>query len=84
MRFKIVYTEPYVFEPTGDRDADVHAILTELNRRLEEYIRLYPEQYLWSHRRWRAPATTAAPDTPSSAPPPSSETQPAPAESPRP
>ena len=24
-----------------------------LNDRLEEAIRKYPEQYLWSHRRWR-------------------------------
>ena len=42
---------------TGDRDHDVRTILTELNRRLEEYIRLHPEQYLWSHRRWRTPRT---------------------------
>lgn len=57
MRFKLVYSEPLTFDLTGDRDHDVRTILTELNRRLEEYIRLHPEQYLWSHRRWRTPRT---------------------------
>jgi len=53
LKFRIVYSEPLSFELTGNRDDDLRIILTELNRRLEEYIRLYPEQYLWSHRRWR-------------------------------
>ena len=24
---------------------------------VEEWVREYPEQWLWMHRRWRAPAT---------------------------
>lgn len=38
---------------TGDREADVEAIVRTLNARLEEAIRRDPDQYLWGHRRWR-------------------------------
>lgn len=61
LRFKLVYSEPLTFDLTGDKDADTFTILSELNRRIEGYIRLYPEQYLWSHRRWRVPAAAAQP-----------------------
>jgi len=38
---------------TDDRVADIRAILTDLNRRLEERVREHPEQYFWLHRRWK-------------------------------
>ncbi len=53
MKFKILASEPLVYEPTSDRDADILRITNDINRRLEAFIRLYPEQYLWAHRRWR-------------------------------
>jgi KDO2-lipid IV(A) lauroyltransferase len=53
MKFKILSSEPLMYEPTSDRDADVLRITNDINRRLEAFIRLYPEQYLWAHRRWR-------------------------------
>ena len=43
------------FAPTGDHEADVRACTEEINRRFEALIRRFPEQYLWSHRRWRGP-----------------------------
>jgi len=55
LRYRLIAGEPIRFVPTGDRDADQRAILTELTRRLETFIRCYPEQYLWAHRRWRQP-----------------------------
>ncbi len=39
-------------KPTGDKEADVLAITQMLNDAIEKYVRLYPEQWLWSHRRW--------------------------------
>ncbi len=39
--------------PSGDKKADVRAILAELNGHLEAAIRRDPDQYLWGHRRWR-------------------------------
>ncbi|MDI6775076.1 MAG: hypothetical protein QME60_06750 [Verrucomicrobiota bacterium] len=53
MRFKLVAGRPIRIPPTGNRESDIRAILLELNRRLEEAIRLTPEQYVWAHRRWR-------------------------------
>jgi KDO2-lipid IV(A) lauroyltransferase len=45
---------------TGDRDADIEAIVRGYTSRLEEYVRRYPDQYFWQHRRWRR----QPPDTP--------------------
>ncbi len=53
MKFKIIASQPLMYEPTSDRDADILRITNDINRRLEAFIRLYPEQYLWAHRRWR-------------------------------
>ena len=33
------------------------ATTDELNRQLEEQILLYPEQWVWSHRRWKGRAS---------------------------
>jgi len=33
-------------------NAEIH-FSTEYNRRLENFIKLYPQQYLWMHRRWK-------------------------------
>ncbi len=46
------------FPPTGDREADIRNLTEEINRRFEAIIRRFPEQYLWSHRRWREPPAT--------------------------
>ena len=41
------------FEPTGNVDDDVRTLTTELSRRLEEEVRIAPEQYFWFHKRWK-------------------------------
>ena len=38
---------------SGDPEADAVANTALFNRTLEHYIRLYPEQWLWVHRRWK-------------------------------
>ncbi len=38
---------------TGDRHADIVAILARLHTILEDRIRQNPEQYFWLHRRWK-------------------------------
>ena len=37
---------------TGDTDRDVAENTARFNRVLEDYVRRYPEQWLWVHRRW--------------------------------
>jgi Kdo2-lipid IVA lauroyltransferase/acyltransferase len=51
-RFRLVVEPPLTFADTGDRHADILAAMTEVNRRLEGWIRQHPEQWLWLHRRW--------------------------------
>ncbi len=41
-------------DPTCDERADVERIMTEVNRNLEAMIRMYPEQWLWFHDRWKS------------------------------
>jgi len=53
MQFKFKALPPITAERTGNRNADVKAILKQLTTELESAIRAYPEQYLWAHRRWR-------------------------------
>ena len=43
------------FTPTGHRDADIRSLTEAINQRFEASVRRFPEQYLWSHRRWRKP-----------------------------
>jgi KDO2-lipid IV(A) lauroyltransferase len=38
---------------TGDLDHDVLENTKRFNRILENYVRKYPEQWLWIHRRWK-------------------------------
>jgi KDO2-lipid IV(A) lauroyltransferase len=45
--------EEIVVPRTGDREKDVDAIVSEYTNTLERWIRKYPEQYFWHHRRWK-------------------------------
>ena len=38
---------------TGDAEADVLANTAQFTATIEEYVRQYPEQWLWMHRRWK-------------------------------
>ena len=38
---------------SGERDKDVDDTVRNYTRVIEEYVRKYPEQYFWQHRRWR-------------------------------
>jgi KDO2-lipid IV(A) lauroyltransferase len=40
-------------ERTGERDADVEALVAAYTAVLEKWIRTAPEQYFWQHRRWK-------------------------------
>lgn len=53
VRFRITVTPPLTVPRTDDPKADERALLTEINRILEGWIRERPEQWNWLHRRWR-------------------------------
>ena len=50
--FVLDVEEPIYVAQGDDREADILAAVTETNRRLEKFIRAYPGQWLWLHRRW--------------------------------
>ncbi len=52
-RFTIELSERIDIRPSGDKGADVRAVLGRLNEKLEEAIRSAPDQYLWAHSRWK-------------------------------
>lgn len=46
---------------TGDREADARRITADCTAIVERWVRRYPEQWLWTHRRWAVPKLTGAP-----------------------
>jgi KDO2-lipid IV(A) lauroyltransferase len=51
-RFRLEIEPPLEFTPTGERHADVAALMALVNAKLEGWIRATPEQWLWLHNRW--------------------------------
>ena len=50
----LIIVEPLIsVETTGDEEADVRRVTTEITRRVENQIRQYPGQWLWIHKRWK-------------------------------
>jgi KDO2-lipid IV(A) lauroyltransferase len=47
-------------ERTGNREREIDETVAAYTRILESFVRRYPEQYFWMHRRWRR----QPPDTP--------------------
>ena len=39
---------------TGERDKDVRENLKAISRIMEDYIKRFPDQWLWSHKRWKS------------------------------
>ena len=52
-RHRACFDGPLELIRTGDREADVLANTQMFNDKLEEIIRRHPEQWLWTHRRWK-------------------------------
>jgi KDO2-lipid IV(A) lauroyltransferase len=38
---------------TGDQEADIVANTQKFTKVIEDYVRKYPDQWLWVHRRWK-------------------------------
>jgi KDO2-lipid IV(A) lauroyltransferase len=59
-RFLLKIGGPLVVERTGDEEEDVRRLTQSFTSVVEDYVRRYPDQWLWIHRRWR----TRPPDQP--------------------
>ncbi|WP_114210771.1 lysophospholipid acyltransferase family protein [Acidisarcina polymorpha] len=52
-RYVLHFGEPLELIRTGDNEANIIANTAMFTKVLEQYIRQYPEQWLWLHRRWK-------------------------------
>ena len=52
-RYRIVFDKPLELSSTGNREDDIRAATQQMASVIEKYIRLYPDQWLWIHRRWK-------------------------------
>ncbi len=50
--FRLTLYPPLELPHSGDREADVAALMREVNATLEGWIREHPEQWFWVHSRW--------------------------------
>lgn len=54
---------PFVAVPTEDRNEDVRRFTARCTGIVENWVRRYPEQWLWMHRRWKTrPEADGPPD----------------------
>lgn len=52
-KYLLIVEPPIPAECTGDEEADVRRVTTEVTRRVENQIRQFPGQWLWIHKRWK-------------------------------
>ena len=52
-RFLLKIDEPLAVERTGDDEEDVRRLTQLFTGVVEKYVRRYPDQWLWIHRRWK-------------------------------
>ena len=50
---KLIIKEPFVLEGTDDKEKDILYNTARLTKLIESYIREYPSQWWWFHRRWK-------------------------------
>lgn len=50
---KLIINPPLVLEDTGDKDRDIFNATARITKLIESYIRQYPAQWWWFHRRWK-------------------------------
>ncbi len=52
-RFLLKIQEPLSYNATGNEAEDVRRLTQLFTGVVEKYVRLYPDQWLWIHRRWK-------------------------------
>lgn len=52
-KYRLRFDPPVKLIRTKDREADVVANTALFTKIIEDYVRRYPDQWLWVHRRWK-------------------------------
>ena len=51
--FEVTIYKPIEFKKSGNHEKDTYNLTLEINKQLEKMILKKPEQWLWSHNRWK-------------------------------
>jgi KDO2-lipid IV(A) lauroyltransferase len=60
-RYVLHFGEPLPMPNTGDAEADIVALTQQCTSVIENWVRRYPDQWLWIHRRWKTRPAGEAP-----------------------
>jgi KDO2-lipid IV(A) lauroyltransferase len=52
-KYRLRFDPPVELVRTGNTEADVVANTAKFTKVIEDYVRKYPDQWLWVHRRWK-------------------------------
>ncbi|MBF0522640.1 MAG: mitochondrial fission ELM1 family protein [Candidatus Omnitrophica bacterium] len=52
-RHRIIINKAMELERTGDIEADIKANLIKISKLMENYVRLYPAEYMWFYKTWK-------------------------------
>ena len=52
-KYRVEFSHAIELVRRGDTEADAVANTVQFNRVFEHYVRKYPDQWLWVHRRWK-------------------------------
>ena len=52
-KYRLRFDAPVTLVRTGDDEADATANTAKFTKIIEDYVRRYPDQWLWVHRRWK-------------------------------
>jgi len=52
-KYRLRFDPAVELERTGDLEADIVTNTQQFTKVIEDYVRKYPEQWLWVHRRWK-------------------------------
>ena len=52
-RFEMTVYKPFEYKKSGNYERDSYNLTLEINKQLEKMILKRPEQWLWSHNRWK-------------------------------
>jgi KDO2-lipid IV(A) lauroyltransferase len=51
-KYVVKIEPPLQFEPSGVREDDARELTQQMTAVIERYVRAYPDQWLWIHKRW--------------------------------